>query len=437
MTIGSGQQTPTGPQRSLISRRPQVVAGGLIAMILAALAFYSLGGDRKDSAVLREASSGTGNQAEGEAGHDDDHEEEEEPQRVTLTNAGFATAEIQVEPVRIGSPALASPGLEAPGVVEADPRRIAIISPRVDARIERLTVVEGDRISAGKVVALLNSKEFLIAQSDLQHSARRATMLAGGADATGARAIVQAARRRLALLGVPTGDISRLERGGEPALYLPLAAPFSGSIMKTHVMTGQALEPGSPVFTIADLSTVDVVAEIPERSISMIRVGQGATVTLAAFPSVPYLGRVERVLDALNPETRTFRAVIHVSNSRRELRPGMFASVRLAVPATAFPEQLRAGDATASTTSEVLLSIPQSAVVTDGDRQFVFVRVAPMVFERREVDIAQLAPAGSTVVSSAYVLVRGGLKAGEQVVTRGAFTLKSELAKAGLGDHGH
>ncbi|MEO5579430.1 MAG: efflux RND transporter periplasmic adaptor subunit [Gemmatimonadaceae bacterium] len=419
--------------RSSFTRRRGFVLAGVVVAIVGALAVYATQREGSTAVATGTTASAT---AEGEAGHTDEHDESEGPKRVTLTAAGFATAEIQVEPVRVGSPDLASPGLEAPGVVEADPRRIAIISPRVAARIERLTVVAGDRVAAGKVVALLNSKEFLVAQSDLQHAVRRAAILAGGADAGGASAIVQAARRRLALLGISAGDIARVERGGEPALYLPLVAPFSGSIMKTHVLTGEALESGSPVFTLADLTTVDVVAEIPERSIPMIRVGQGATVTLAAFPSVPYLGRVERILDELNPETRTFRAVIHVSNSNRELRPGMFASVRLAVPATAFPEQRRAGD-TAAMANEVLLTIPESAIVTDGDSQFVFVRVAPMIFEQRKVDIAQLAPPGSAVVNSSFVLVRGGVKAGEQVVTRGAFTLKSELAKAGLGEHGH
>ena len=363
----------------------------------------------------------------------DEHEgETPAAQVVTLTEAAMVTAQIQVQPVTIGAPALASPGLEVPAQVEYDPRRVAVVSPRTDGRVERLTVVEGDRVRAGQVLAYLNSREFLVAQSDLQQASRRAALLAGGPDAAGASALLQAARRRLLLLGVSESEIVRIEGGGEAGLYLPLGAPFSGSIVKAHVLAGQAVHSGDPVFTVADLSVVDVIAEVPERSLPMVRVGQGASVSLAAFPSEPFAGRVERLRDELNPETRTVRAVIHVSNTNGRLRPGMFASVRLAVSSSAYNQLRTAGENEGGT-----LTIPESAVVTDGEKRYVFVQIAPRTFERREVQIAPLAPPGSSVVNTAFVLVRGGLKAGEQVVTRGAFTLKSELAKAGLGEHAH
>ena len=398
------------------------------ALVLAALATFAIMVRSGDDA----SRPGTATTAEGEE-HADEHGEEK-ARPVKLTQAAFATAQIQVQPVQLGAPALTSPGLEVPGQVEFDPRRVAIISSRTDGRIERLAAVEGDRVGGGQVVALLNSKEFLTAENDLQLAVRRAALLSGGPDAQGAGSLVQAARRRLTLLGVPASEIARVERGGEPALHLPVVAPFSGSIIKANAMSGQAVEAGEPIFTIADPSAVDVIAEVPERSVPMIRVGQAASVTLAALPTTPFTGRVERVRNELTAETRTVRAVIHVSNSSGQLRPGMFAMVRLAVPSSAYPELRVAGESTAR---ELLLTIPESAIVTDGQRQYVFVQVAPLTFERREVQTAPLAPPGSSVVNSAFVLVRGGLKAGEQVVTRGAFTLKSELAKAGLGEHGH
>lgn len=373
-------------------------------------------------------------QTAGEGEHHEDEHDKGEAGPVKLTQEAFATAQIQVEPARLGTAAQTSPGLEVPGQVEFDPRRVAIISARTAGRIERLAAVEGDRVNGGQVVAMLNSKEFLTAENDLQLAVRRAALLSGGPDAQGAAALVQAARRRLTLLGVPASEIARVERGGEPALYLPIVGPFSGSISKAHVMAGQAVEAGEPIFTIADPSAVDVIAEVPERSVPMIRVGQAASVTLAALPTIPFGGTVERIRSELTAETRTVRAIIHVSNSTGQLRPGMFAMVRLAVPSSAYPERRVAGE---STSREVLLTIPEAAVVTDGDRRFVFVQIAPLTFERREVQTAPLAPPGSSVANSAYLLVRGGLKAGEQVVTRGAFTLKSELAKAGLGEHGH
>jgi RND family efflux transporter MFP subunit len=204
-------------------------------------------------------------------------------------------------------------------------------------------------------------------------------------------------------------------------------------VVKSHVLTGQAVHAGDPVFTVADMRVVDVVAEIPEQSLPLVRIDQAATVSVAAFPATPFVGRVERLRNELNPETRTVRAVIHVSNSAGRLRPGMFATVRLTVPGSAYQQ----GGAPGGTPGEGVLTIPESALVTDGGKRYVFVLTAPRTFERREVEIAPIAPPGSSVVNSAFVFVRSGLKLGDQIVTRGAFTLKSELAKAGLGEHGH
>jgi len=365
------------------------------------------------------------------AEHTDEHDKEG-ADTVSLTEAAMATAQIQIEEVKTGAPALINAGLEVPAQVDFDPRSIALVSPRTDGRVERLNVVEGDRVTAGQVVALLYSKDFLVAQSDLQQAARRASMLSDGPDAAGAAALLQAARRRLTLLGVPAGTIRRIEGGREQELYLGLVAPLTGSVVKSHVLSGQAVHSGDPVFTVADMRVVDVVAEIPERSLPLVRIDQAATVSVAAYPATPFSGRVERLRNELNPETRTVRAVIHVSNSAGRLRPGMFATVRLAVPGSAFQT-----GAPGDSASSGFLIIPESAVVTDGDKRYVFVLIGPRSFERREVEIAPIAPPGSSVVNSAYVFVRAGLKLGDRIVTRGAFTLKSELAKAGLGDHGH
>jgi multidrug efflux pump subunit AcrA (membrane-fusion protein) len=434
-------QTPRGADRRaggttlwqrLTGTRRAKIATALVALLLVlgvgALATKSTGDD--DQAT---GTTAAGEHA-GEAGeHADGDHDEGEANRVVLTEASFAAAQIQVAAVTVGSAALASPGLDAPGQVEYDPSRVALASPRTDGRIERLVVVEGDRVRAGQPVAYLQSKEFLIAQSDLQQAARRAGVLADGPDAAGAAALLRAARQRMTLLGVPAAQIARTELGGDLQLFLPLVAPIGGVVLKAHVLAGQVVTAGEPVFTMADLSVVDVVASIQERSVPMVSVGQAATVTLTALPSLPLKGRVERLRGELNQETRTVQAVIHVANSNGTLRPGMFASVRIAVPATAYPELRAMGDSA----REVVVTIPESAVVTDGERRYVFVQTAPFTFERREVQVAPLAPAGSSVASSAFVLVRGGLKPGERVVSRGAFTLKSELAKAGLGEHAH
>lgn len=368
---------------------------------------------------------------EGDDAEKEGHEEGTD--RVTLSEAAYQTARIAMDvATRHGSTGGAEP-LVVPGQVEFDPRRVALISPRVAGRIERLMVVEGDRVGAGQTVALLYSPLYVTAQSDLGQAAKRASVLAGTADAQGATALVDAARRRLRALGASQPEIARLETGGEPSDYAPIAAPFAGRIMEAHTLTGAAVDAGQEIFKLADLSVVDVVAEVPERSLPLVVVGQRATIGIAAYPSLRFEGRVERLRGELNPETRTVRAVIHVPNPSGRLRPGMFATVELQVAASAVARET--GEAAPSIAG--LISIPENAVVSEGERRFVFVEVGQRTFERREVEIASLAPPGSATPVGNRVVVRRGLNAGDRVVVEGAFILKSELAKAGLGEHGH
>ena len=401
----------------------------LAVMALVAISLPSLSSCSSDgaSSAADTTASTEDSHAEGEP------HEEGETNRVTLTDAAFQTADIRVEAVRSATGPAVAEDLEVPGTVDFDPRRVALISPRTSGRIERLLVVEGDRVDAGQTVALIYSPTHVTAQTDFLQAIRRARVLAGTADEQGANSLADAARRRLRTLGVSNAEIARLEAGEEPEQFLALTAPFAGSIMEAHALQGAAVESGQEIFKIADLSVVDVVAEVPERSLPLVRIGQGASIGIAAYPNMRFAGQVERLRDELNPETRTVRAIIHVSNSSARLRPGMFATVRLLVPsATVARATAGVGGAEAD-----LLTIPESAVVTEGEHRFVFVEVGERTFERREVEIASLAPPGSATPGRDRVAVTTGLAAGDRVVVNGAFILKSELAKAGLGGHGH
>lgn len=364
-------------------------------------------------------------QVQEEAGAQDGDHEEEPKTRLTLSDTAVRTAGIKTDTVTSGASA-GSRTLVVPGQVQFDPRRVALISPRVAGRIERLMVVQGDKVQAGQTVADIYSPAFVTAQSDLLQAARRAQLLAGTADSGGAAALVDAASRRLRVLGLADSAIARLKDGQEPRELLPLSSPLNGTITESHSLPGAAIEAGAPVFKVSDLAVMDVVAEVPEQSLPLVEIGQRAAVSIAAYPGMSFDGDVERMSGELNPETRTVQAVVHVPNRGGRLRAGMFATVRLVIAA-------RRNEPT----SDSVLSIPASAIVTESDRSFVFVEVGPNTFERREVEVSSLTPPGSMTPVEGRVAVRRGLSAGERIVVEGAFTLKSELAKASLGEHGH
>lgn len=360
--------------------------------------------------------------------------------RVSLSAASYATAGIVIDTVRRTSVAAPSGGLEVPAQIQFDPARVALISPRTAGRIERLTVVVGDRVSAGQAVGYLSSPDFLTAQADYLQARRRASLLAGTADAEGTAALARAARQRLEFLGVPASAIARLDAGGEPAVLLPIVAPISGSIIQGTALAGAAVLPGTPIFQIANVSIVNAIAQVPERALSVVHEGQGAAVSVAAFPAIHFTGRVTRLQSELDSATRTVKAVVRVPNDGRQLRPGMFATVRLNVPAGSSVASSVASSASSSagvgsgiSSAGGLITIPEQAVIVQGEERYVFVQVAPRTFERRAVTVVPLAPAGSAVEPGGRVVVQSGLAAGDLVVVSGAFTLQSELGKSQLG----
>jgi multidrug efflux pump subunit AcrA (membrane-fusion protein) len=301
--------------------------------------------------------------------------------------------------------------------VEFDPSRVAVVSPRAAGRLERMSAVPGERVESGEPVAWVNSPPYVAAQSDLVQAARRALLLEGTPDEEGARALLNAARQRLLLLGGTEAEIARLLEGSDPAVLLPVRASFAGTILEALTVPGIAVEAGTPIYRIADLSEVHVMAQVPERALPEVRPGMPAEVTVLAYSGRRFAGRVTRILEELEPQTRTGRVVVRVANPGHALKAGMFATVRIS------------GENT--TGSAPVLLVPAQAVLTEGGQRFVFVEVAPRTFQKRVVQVASL-PAGSA--PSEKVAIASGLSAGEGVVVHGAIVLRSELARGSLVD---
>jgi RND family efflux transporter MFP subunit len=199
---------------------------------------------------------------------------------------------------------------------------------------------------------------------------------------------------------------------------IALVAPVSGTVTERLVNAGAGIEAGKPIFTISNIETVWVIANVPESQISLLQVGTPADVRSAALEE-GIAGRVTYIDPMLNEETRTGRVRIEVKNPGERLKVGMF--VEVGFEAGAGLQGAAAGNETV---------IPDEAVQRIGDRTVVFVpKEEKGHFEVRDVEL------GGQVERHRKVL--DGLSLGERVVTKGSFTLKTRLLKGQMGEHGH
>jgi cobalt-zinc-cadmium efflux system membrane fusion protein len=217
-----------------------------------------------------------------------------------------------------------------------------------------------------------------------------------------ARADVREVSNRLGLLGVPTQEVRRLDREQTIRSDVALRAPFAGRVIMRNITRGEVVETSRKCFTIADLSDVWVIGNVPEKDVRFIRPDQTVEVMVAAYPHALFSGKITHISDVLEPATRTMRLRVTVNNPDRTLKPEMFAVVQVfALPTR---EQL---------------TVPLAAVQNGGGGKVVFVRRAEEQFEPRRVTLGD--------EQGEKIVVLDGLREGEEVVVKGSFALKSEV----------
>ena len=295
--------------------------------------------------------------------------------------------------------------LRVPGTVVVDENRIVQVALKFGGFVERLHArVTGQFVQRGQPLMEVYSPEVFAAMQELLVASRLERSRAGAEPIPGVLAgatdLVRTARRRLELLGVAASDIEKTLNSGEASRTVTVYSPASGVVTERMVTQGQAVQVGQTLYTIADLSSVWVNAEVRETDAAALRAGIGADVELASMPGRPFKGVVSYVYPTLNPQTRTLTARITVANPRGQLRPGMFATVHLRAP------------------TRRALTVPTSAVVRTGERTLVFVEMVGGRIEPQEIEIGQS--------TSDYTEVLAGLEPGQRVVTSAQFLLDSE-----------
>jgi Cu(I)/Ag(I) efflux system membrane fusion protein len=217
------------------------------------------------------------------------------------------------------------------------------------------------------------------------------------------KALAEAARQRLALLGMSEPEIAAINREGKARARFTLVAPISGVIAELGIREGMTVMPGMTLFRIVDLSTVWVNAEVPEAQAAWVRPGGRVEARVTGYPETLFKGRVGAILPEVNPATRTLRARIELANPGTRLKPGMYATLSFA------------GDRSRET-----LLVPTEAVIRTGTKSVVILALGEGSFRSAEVEVGQQAGGQSEI--------RKGLKPGDKVVLSGQFLIDSEAS---------
>ena len=317
-----------------------------------------------------------------------------------------------------------------PGVVRPNEHALANITTLVRGRVAEVHADLGQMVKANQLLAVLHSSDLGLAQSAYlkaiarRHVAEQAYQRAqflfqekviGKAEEQrregemiSIRAEAQEAREGLRLLGMGDKEIRTLEQTQTIRSQVPIVAPFAGRVIARDLTKGEVLETTHKLFAVADLSTVWVVGNVSEKDISYLHrattvPNQPVEVHVTAYPNEVFHGTISYVGDVLDSATRTMQVRLILANPTGQLKPEMFATIRVS-----------------SEPSDVLV-VPEAAVQHDRGRSFVFVQQEPGVFEARTIRLGDK--------NGTFAEVLEGLREGEVVVMEGAFTLKSELLK--------
>ena len=317
-----------------------------------------------------------------------------DPRRQQLTGVRTATVKETSE----------APTIRAVGAVRYDEHRLADINVKVEGFVRDLYVdTTGQVVTRGEPLFSLYSPDVLNTENEyvLALKTRDQMQQSQIADARErADQLVAASRQRLSLWDVPADQIRALEQSRTPPPDDTFRSPASGVVVEKPAVKGMHVMPGQTLFRIADLSVVWVEANVYERDVPVIRVGDRAAVTIDAYPGEQFDGRVLFIYPYMDEKTRTNKVRFEFPNRGGRLKPGMYANVELRGRA-------RRG-----------LVIPSNALLDSGTEQIVFVAKGDGHFEPRPVK------AGARVGDDVRIL--NGLNAGEEIATAAAFFLDSE-----------
>jgi RND family efflux transporter MFP subunit len=316
------------------------------------------------------------------------------PEKQQLMGVTYGTAEYES----------ATGSIRAAARVTLDETRIAKVQTKLEGWIDQVSVdFTGKLVKKGDPLLTIYSPEALATQQEylLATKAQHAMQDNPVHEMLGSTEnLVAAARKRLELWDISDAQIDEISRTGQALKNLTLYSPISGFVMERNAFPSQRVTPDTVLYTVADLSTVWVMADVFEYEAANIHLNQPATLTLTYLPGRTFHGRVSNILPQVDPATRTLTVRVEVANAGYALKPDMYGEI-----------EFQTGGARR-------LVVPQSAVLNSGDHQTVFVDRGNGYFEPRAVTIGEQL--------DGRIVILSGLKAGDRIVTSGNFLMDSE-----------
>lgn len=318
--------------------------------------------------------------------------------------------------------------LRVPARVDLNQQRVAQIGAAVTGRIIEIRAMLGNTVRKGQTLALLDSVELGMAQAEYLKSSSQVNLRKIAVDRARrlweaqvlsaavlqeregqlheAEVDMRAASDRLRVMGMNEAALDRLAREKTIHSQILIVSSLDGTVIDRKIHLGQVVQPSDALYTVADLSLVWLVAEVPEQQAQWAREGDEADADVPALPDQQFSGKLIYVADLVNPETRTVTIRMELPNPKRVLKPQMLATLLIRKAGT---QQL---------------VIPESAVVREENKDYVFVQINSNRFELRKVDLGDS--------ENGMRLVSKGLVAGEKIVVEGGFHLNNERMRKEL-----
>jgi membrane fusion protein, heavy metal efflux system len=306
--------------------------------------------------------------------------------------------------------------------------RYSRISSPLQGRVVEVRAHLGDPVKAGAVLLVVDSpdiaqaySEYVKEDSDLQYATRahelakdlyenKAMPLKDLKQAENelvkARAEFRRAKERLLSLRIPAEELDKPLDRQKITSRFEMRSPLTGTVVERTVTPGQSVggDPAQVLFTVADLDMLQVVADLYERDLSLVKEGQFAKVNVEAYPGVDFPATVATIGDVVDPTTRTIKLRAWVNNEPHKLKPEMFARLNIEV-----------GD------SVQFLTVPREAILEADGKQFVYVMEAADRYVKREVKVGGASGDQARIIE--------GLRSGEHIVIKGAVLIKGQEVK--------